>query len=162
MDDADAEWVKKLLSRRSRTPEFHRLCRQTISALDASNLSEWAVDLLAIALIESTARPFVARAAERVLQFAATALHLNWRPTAGPFQLRSAPWRTGEAAVVAVTLLVGKGCSLSSETDEIARAWHGSSKRQPGARLGYGSAFRLSRDLVMKLDGVPATRRFFT
>jgi hypothetical protein len=105
--------------------------------------------LLAILLVEMTARPQLARALEWLLVLLGRSLFLpkRWLPsTLGPFQMRDAPLAFEKAAHNAARQIQSK----PYDVDCLARFWHGAAGRERGSRVGYAEALRVALQRVTK------------
>jgi hypothetical protein len=107
--------------------------------------------LLAILLVEMTARPTLVRMLEWALALTGRwlALPVRWLPsTLGPFQMRDAPFAFQQAARVAAKRIEHEPYDAVS----LARSWHGAAGRERGARVGYADALRIALGKVRQHD----------
>lgn len=133
----------------SRSCAFKKLQRSVaIVGKEFPRLSPWCGWLLCIGLVESTERPPSVRLIERCCQLAFG----RWRIfTCGPLQMRESPYRL-RSSVAQGLLLLERSTSPTDITAaaavEIARLWHGASKRQLGSEIGYANALVIAADVL--------------
>jgi hypothetical protein len=104
--------------------------------------------LLAILLVEMSARSGTCRAVEWILAFLARTFRIRCvmrRPrTLGPFQMQNAPFHFEQAVAKAASLIERQ----PREVESIARFWHGVAQRERGARVGYATALQIAMSKV--------------
>jgi len=143
-DAEQLEWMEALL----RQVAASRSYRQSLATVRSTIASEPRARMLgAILMVEMSARSAWWRAAEWIMWFVGSALHVppRWVPqTRGPFQLFDAPYRL-EAAVQRADLHLAE---IPPDLTEVARQWHGASARQPGSRVAYAGALALALTII--------------
>lgn len=154
-----ADYQARLRSHRH-SPLTRHLRRRLARIAARQEAEPWLPILNAILLVETFERPSFARGLERLLQIVG-----RRRTTAGPLQLRGAPWSLEGAVRRAVCVLeeVSPAPSAPSQVipliEDVARVWNGGTDRECGALLRYADA--LAYALALDTDdvhGSPARR----
>jgi hypothetical protein len=136
----DPRWISWKLEEAQASRAFKRSKRH-IDEMSLGDLERRV--LLAILMVEMTARPTSIRALEWAVYGLGRCLFLpeRWLPsTLGPFQMRGAPFAFERAALLATHRIQGR----LYDPRLLAHSWHGAAGRERGARVGYAQALQVA------------------
>lgn len=147
----DRRWIAWRIERAQQSVGFKRYARR-VDEIPMSTRERNIV--LALLMVEMTARPRLARACEWVVWFAGRCFFVpaRWLPlTRGPFQMKRAPFGFHAAATEAADRIRDQ----PDDPDSLARYWHGAACRERGARVGYGYALQIALRIVAARHNTP-------